>query len=259
MRFFDIRQCYIKLDADTPEIHYRGGRRLNDLDAILPRIRASLTTYGCALLREFESLGVYSMNSSMAVANSRDRVYTAQRLQKSGVDMPSASLANSPRDIRELIGLGGGTPLAVRLLHAGRHPDTMRAGTDAEALIASARTTGVNLMLQEDLQAQTQAVLRFLVLDNKVLTAVQYENGRRKPRACKSTARERRLAVKAAKNLGLGLAGVDIIRVARGPLVTDVSASPSLEDFEQVSGKDLADRLIAAVEKRLGWKRPASL
>lgn len=266
IQFFDIRQCYIKLDADSPEIHYRGGRLLNDLDAVIPRIRTALTSYGCALLREFESLGVYALNSSQSIAKSRDRLYMLQVLLKSGIDIPASGFANSPLDTSALVQLTGGTPLVVRLLNREQSQGVMLADSDtaAESLITSARSAGANLMLQEYIQESAGQSLRVFVVDNKVKAAVQREaapgdfhvNRRHGglSKRVKISAAERRLAIKAVKTLGLTVAGVDIIRSKRGPLLLDISASPALEIIEKPSGKDMAAVMLASIEKKLGWK-----
>ena len=271
IQFFDLKQCYIKLDAETPEIHYRGGQVLNDLDAVIPRMRTRLTGYGCALLREFESLGVYTLNSAQAIAKSRDRLYTLQVLMKSGVDIPASGFANSPADISSLIALTGGTPLVVRLLHHERSRGVLLAENEqaAESLVSSAGSTGNNLMLQEYIQEAEGQSVRVLVAGGRVLASIKQEaqagglllksKGRGHARPVKLSSKERRLAIKVVKTLGLEVAAVDIIRAARGPLLLDVSASPALESLETATGKDVAGALIELIEKKLAWKgAPAS-
>lgn len=267
IQFFDIKQCYIKMDADTPEVHYRGGRILNDMDAVIPRIRSGLTRYGCALVREFESLGVYSLNSSQAIAKSRDRLYAAQLLLKSGLDMPVSGFANSPAEPADLIGMAGGTPLVVKLLNTEQSQGVMLADSDkaAESLITTARSTGVNLMVQEFIREAQGQTLRLLVVDNKVVAAIQRQAARGEFHVnlrsgghhskIRITPAERKLAVKAVRTLGLRVAGVDIIRSRRGPLLLDVSSAPALESVEQVTGKDVAMMMIGLVEKKLGFSK----
>jgi ribosomal protein S6--L-glutamate ligase len=243
---------------------------LNDLDAVIPRIRPSLTDYGCALLREFESLGVYTLNSSAAISKSRDYLYSLQVLMKSGVDIPASGFANSPADVQSLIALTGGPPLVVRLLTHDKSSGVMLANSEqaAEQFIASSRTIARNLMLQEYIRDAQGLSLRVLVANGKVVASIKREaevdgqilkardSGHGK--SVKITAKERRLAVKAVKTLGLTVAGVDIIRAERGPLLLGIGPSPSLEAVERITSRDVATRLITLIEKKLGWKPSSS-
>src|SRR5690606_22836110 len=133
IEFFNISQCYIKLDAKTPEVHYRGGRILNELDAVIPRIRPSMTFYGCALTRQFESLGVYALNSSAAITHSRDKLYSLQLLLNNGLDIPITGFANSPLDTNDLIKMVGGSPLIVKLLEGTQGKGVVLAETKKAA------------------------------------------------------------------------------------------------------------------------------
>src|SRR5690606_21183019 len=151
IEFFNIKQCYIKLDAKLPEVHYRGGRILNDLDAVIPRIRPSMTYYGCALTRQFESMGIYSLNSASSITHSRDKLYSLQLLLNNGLDIPITGFANSPLDTNDLIKMVGGSPLIVKLLEGTQGKGVVLAETKkaAESVINAFKSLNANILVQE--------------------------------------------------------------------------------------------------------------
>ncbi len=265
--FFDIRQCYMKLDADTPEVHTRGGIILNDLDAVIPRIRPSITFYGCALTRHFESLGIATLNRSEAISRSRDKLYSLQLMQKNKLDIPTTGFANSPMDTDDLIEMVGGAPLIVKLLEGTQGRGVVLAETRkaAESVINAFKSLKANLLVQEFISEAEGRDLRLFVVDGKVVAAMQREAAPGEFRAnmhqggtatkIKPTADERKLAVRAARAMGLAVAGVDIIRSRSGPLLLEVNSSPGLEGIEAATGKDMAGVMIAAVERLCHWKR----
>lgn len=267
MVFLNIKQCYMKLDAEEPEVHYRGGRILNDLDAVIPRIRPSITFYGCALARQFETLGVYTLNSSAAISQSRDKLFSLQLLLNSGLDIPTTGFANSPMDTNDLIEMVGGAPLIVKLLEGTQGRGVVLAETRkaAESVINAIKSLRANLLVQEFIKEAQGKDLRLFVIDGKVSAAIQREAAPGEFRAnihqggsasiVKVTSEEKRLALKAAKTLGLKVAGVDIIRSKKGPLLLEVNSSPGLEGIETATGKDIAGTMIAAIEKKLSWRR----
>jgi len=260
--FLNIKQCYMKLDADNPEVHYRGGAVINDLDAIIPRIRPSMTFYGCALTRHFESLGVYVQNTSEAITSSRDKLFSLQLLQKSGLDIPTTGFANSPIDTNDLIEMVGGAPLIVKLLEGSQGRGVVLAETEkaAESVINAFKALRANLLVQEFVKEADGKDLRCFVIDGKVVASIMrtaapgefraniHQGGSASP--VKITPDERKLAIKASKTLGLKVAGVDIIRSRKGPLLLEVNSSPGLEGIESASGKDVAGLMISAIEKR---------
>jgi ribosomal protein S6--L-glutamate ligase len=267
IRFYDIRQCYMKLDAEHPEIHYRGGRLLNNLDAVIPRIRPDLTFYGCALVRQFESLGIYSLNSAEAISHSRDKLYSLQHLLQNGLPIPTTGFADSPLDTDDLMDMVNGAPLVVKLLEGPQRRGVVLAESRAagESLIIAFKSLQANLLVQEYIKEAQGKSIRLLVVDNKVVCAIerqaapgQFRSNKHQGSsitAARISSEERRIAIKAARSIGLKVAGVDIIRARKGPLLLEVNSSPSLGDMEEVSGKDLAGALISAIEKQLGWKR----
>lgn len=260
--FLNIKQCYMKLDAENPEVHYRGGAVVKDLDAIIPRIRPSMTFYGCALTRHFESLGVYVQNTSEAITSSRDKLFSLQLLQKSGLDIPTTGFANSPMDTNDLIEMVGGAPLIVKLLEGSQGRGVVLAETEkaAESVINAFKALRANLLVQEFVKEADGKDLRCFVIDGKVVASIMrtaapgefraniHQGG--SASAVRITSDERKLAIKAAKTLGLKVAGVDIIRSRKGPLLLEVNSSPGLEGIESASGKDVAGLMISAIEKR---------
>ncbi|QDV16524.1 Ribosomal protein S6 modification protein [Gimesia panareensis] len=271
MEFLDIKQCYMKLDAVEPEAHYRGGTILDDLDAVVTRIRPSITYYGCALARQFESMDVLTVNTSVAITQSRDKLYSLQLMLKSGINIPTTGFANSPMDTNDLIEMVGGAPLIVKLLEGSQGRGVVLAETRkaAESVINAFKALRANLLVQEFIKEADGKDLRCFVIDGKVVASIQREAAPGEFRAnihqggtasiIKITPTERKLAVKAAKALGLMIAGVDIIRSKHGPLLLEVNSSPGLEGIEAATGKDIAGMMISAIEKKLNWKRELSV
>lgn len=266
MHFLNLKYCYMKLDAHTPEIHYRGGRILNDFDAVIPRIRPSMTFYGCALTRHFEALKVFCLNSSSAITQSRDKLYSLQLLLNSGIDIPTTGFANSPLDTNDLIKMVGGPPLIVKLLEGTQGKGVVLAETKkaAESVINAFKSLNANILVQEFIKEANGKDLRLFVIDGKVVAAIQREALPGEFRAnihlggtasiIRATAEEKRIAIKAAKAMNLKVAGVDIIRSSKGPLLLEVNSSPGLEGIEGATNKDIAGEMILAIEKNFKWK-----
>ncbi len=264
--FFNIKHCYIKLDANTPQVHYRGGRVINDLDAVIPRIKPAITFYGCAVTRQFEAMNVYCLNGSDAVSRSRDKLLASQLLLTSGLDIPITGFANSPLDTDDLIDMVGGAPLIVKLLEGTQGKGVVLTETRkaAESVINAFKSLNANILVQEFIKEADGKDIRCFVIDGKVVAAMQriaapgefranlHQGG--SSAAVKLTPEEKKMAVKAVKVLGLSVAGVDIIRSAKGSLILEVNSSPGLEGIEEVTEKDIASYMITAIEKKLGWK-----
>ena len=266
MHFLNLKYCYMKLDAEKPEIHYRGGRVLDDFDAVIPRIRPSMTFYGCALTRHFEALKVFCLNSSMAISQSRDKLYSLQLLLNSGIDIPTTGFASSPLDTNDLIKMVGGSPLIVKLLEGTQGKGVVLAETKkaAESVINAFKSLNANILVQEFIKEANGKDVRCFVIDGKVVAAIQREALPGEFRAnihlggtatvIRATAEEKRIAIKAAKAMNLKVAGVDIIRSAKGPLLLEVNSSPGLEGIEGATHKDIAGEMIQAIEKNFKWK-----
>ena len=266
MVFLNIKHCYMKMDADTPEVHYRGGNVLNDLDAVIPRIRPSMTFYGCALARQFESMGVYCLNTAAAITQSRDKLHSLQLLFESGVEIPITGFANSPLETTDLINMVGGAPLIIKLLEGTQGRGVVLAETKkaAESVINAFKSLRADILVQEFIKEAAGKDIRCFVVDGKVVASIQREAEPGEFRAnihqggtaslIVPTADEKRIAIKAAKCMGLKVAGVDIIRSAKGPLLLEVNSSPGLEGIEGATGKNVAGMMIQAIEKKLKWK-----
>lgn len=266
MLFLNIKECYMKLDADTPEIHYRGGKILDNFDAIIPRIRPSITFYGCALTRQFEAMKVYCLNSAAAITQSRDKLFSLQLLLRNGVDIPTTGFANSPLDTDDLIKMVGGSPLIVKLLEGTQGKGVVLAETKkaAESVINAFKSLNANILVQQFIKEANGKDLRLFVVDGKVVAAIQREAAPGEFRAnihmggtasvIKPTAEEKKIAIKAAKAMDLKVAGVDIIRSSKGPLLLEVNSSPGLEGIEGATNKDIAGEMIKAIEKNFKVK-----
>ncbi len=266
MHFLNIKECYMKLDATKPEIHYRGGRILDDFDAIIPRIRPSITFYGCALTRQFEALKVYCLNSASAITQSRDKLYSLQLLLNHGVEIPTTGFANSPLDTDDLIKMVGGSPLIVKLLEGTQGKGVVLAETKkaAESVINAFKSLNANILVQEFIKEANGKDIRCFVIDGKVVAAIQREALPGEFRAnihlggtasvIRVTTEEKRIAIKAAKAMDLKVAGVDIIRSSKGPLLLEVNSSPGLEGIEGATNKDIAGEMIRAIEKNFKFK-----
>jgi ribosomal protein S6--L-glutamate ligase len=261
MHFLNIKECYMKLDAKKPEIHYRGGLILNQFDAVIPRIRPSITFYGCALTRQFEAMNVFCLNSSTAITQSRDKLFSLQLLLQSGIDIPTTGFAHSPLDTDDLIKMVGGTPLIVKLLEGTQGKGVVLAETKkaAESVINAFKSLNANILVQEFIKEANGKDLRLFVIDGKVVAAIQREALPGEFRAnihlggsasvIKPTAEEKKIAIRATKAMDLKVAGVDIIRSSKGPLLLEVNSSPGLEGIESATNKDIAGEMIRAIEK----------
>ena len=261
MHFLNIKECYMKLDATKPQIHYRGGKILNEFDAIIPRIRPSITFYGCALTRQFEALKVFCLNSSTAITQSRDKLFSLQLLLNHGIEIPTTGFANSPLDTDDLIKMVGGPPLIVKLLEGTQGKGVVIAETKkaAESVINAFKSLNANILVQEFIKEANGKDIRCFVIDGKVVAAIQREALPGEFRAnihlggtasvIKPTAEEKKIAIKAAKSMDLKVAGVDIIRSSKGPLLLEVNSSPGLEGIESATNKDIAGEMIRAIEK----------
>jgi len=271
MIFVNIRHCYMKLDASLPEVRYRGGRVLDDLDAVITRIRPSATFYGCAITRQFESMGVHTLNSSKSITQSRDKLFSLQLLIQGGLDIPVTGFANSPMDTKDLIEMVGGAPLIVKLLEGSQGRGVVLAETRkaAESVINAFKALRANLLVQEFIREAQGKDLRCFVIDGKVVASIERQAAPGEFRAnihqggnaavARISKEERLLAIRAAKTLELKVAGVDIIRSQKGPLLLEVNSSPGLEGIETATGKDIAGQIITSVEKHLKWKREVGL
>ena len=261
VQFVDLAQCYMNISANTPEIHYRGGQLLNDVDAVIPRIKPSMTFYGCSIARQFAAIGKYVLNDSDSIARSRDKLRSLQILSGSGIDMPTTGYAKSAVDTRSIIKMVGGAPLIVKLLEGTQGKGVVLAETNkaAESVINAFKSLHANILVQEFIKEADGKDIRCFVIDGKVVGSIQREAAAGEFRAnlhlggtassVKITPAERKLAIHAAKAMGLEVAGVDIIRAKDGPKVLEINSSPGLEGIETITGKNIAGMMIECIEK----------
>ncbi|KPM32220.1 Ribosomal protein S6 modification protein [Croceitalea dokdonensis DOKDO 023] len=263
IQFLNVELAYMKLDAHSPEIRYRGGNILNEFDAVIPRIKPSVTFYGCALIRQFHNLGVYCQNSAEAITQSRDKLFASQLFSKHDIHIPITGFAKSPMDTKDLIKMVNGAPLIIKLLESTQGKGVVLAETNkaAESVINAFKSVQTNILVQEFIKEANGQDIRCFVVNGKVVASMQRQAEKGEFRAnihqggkastIKITQEEKKLALKAAKVLNLAVAGVDIIRSNKGPLLLEVNSSPGLEGIENATGKDIANEMIVAIEKKL--------
>ncbi len=259
VRVINALRCYMNISSNKPALHYRG-EDLVGFDAVIPRIGASITFYGTAVLRQLEMMGVYPLNESVAVTRSRDKLRSLQLLSRKNIGMPITGFANSPDDIPDLIKMVGGAPLVIKLLEGTQGIGVVLAETRkaAESVIEAFLGLNANIMVQEYIKEAGGADIRCFVVGGKVVAAMKRQGAEGEFRSnlhrggsaslIKLTPEERQTAVKAAKIMGLNVAGVDLLRAERGPVVMEVNSSPGLEGIERATGKDVADLIIQFIE-----------
>jgi len=254
------KRCYMNIASHRPAIHY-DGRTLEGFEAVIPRIGASVTFYGTAVVRQFEMMGVYSLNESVAITRSRDKLRALQLLSRRGIGMPVTGIANSPNDTEDLMKLVGGAPVVIKLLEGTQGVGVVLAETQkaAESVIEAFRGLDADFLVQEFIREAGGADIRAFVIGERVVAAIKRQA---KPGEFRSnlhrggtaevvriTPEERSTAARAARIMGLNVAGVDLLRSNHGPVVMEVNSSPGLEGVERASGKDLAGQIDEFVEK----------
>ena len=256
----DTLRCYMNIASHKSEIHYRG-QNLEDFDAVIPRIGASITFYGTAVVRQFEMMGVFTLNESVAIARSRDKLRSLQLLSRKGIGLPVSGFAHSPDDIEDLIKMVGGAPVVIKLLEGTQGIGVVLAETHqaAESVIEAFMGLKANILVQEYIKEAGGADIRCFVVGDKVVAAMQRKAKAGEFRSnlhrggtaslIKITPEERSTAVRAAAVMGLNVAGVDILRSNHGPVVMEVNSSPGLEGIENVTGKDIAGMIIDFIIK----------
>ncbi len=262
-RTIDVLRCYMNITSSRPTVYYKrkGEREKLKFDAVIPRIGASVTTYGTAVLRQFEVGNVYAINESVAIARSRDKLRAHQLLARKGIGMPITGYANRADATEDLIEFVGGAPLIVKVISSTQGKGVLMAETNkaAESLINAFSDLQTEFLVQEFIKEAGGSDIRCFVIGDKVIAAMErtakegefrsnlHMGGSAK--VIKLKPEERSLAVRAAKVMGLDLAGVDIVRSAHGPLVLEVNSSPGLEGIEKATGKDIAGAIIEYIEK----------
>ena len=258
----DTLHCYMDITKSRPAVRYHG-EELPIYDAVIPRIGASVTFYGTAVVRQFEMVGTYSLNESVAISRSRDKLRSLQLLSRKGIGLPRTGFANKPDNIKDLIKNVGGAPLVIKLLEGTQGIGVVLADTNkaAESIIEAFMGLKANILVQEFIKEAGGADIRCLVVGGKVVAAMKRQGAEGEFRSnlhrggsatlVRLSKEERETAVNAARVMGLNVCGVDILQSANGPVVMEVNSSPGLEGIESATGKDVASIIIQNIEKTI--------
>ena len=256
----DSLRCYMNITSHRPSIHYKG-EEISNIDAVIPRIGASITFYGTAVLRQFEMMGVYPLNESVAISRSRDKLRSLQLLARKGIGLPVTGFAHSPDDIEDMMRMVGGAPAVIKLLEGTQGIGVVLTETKqaAESVIEAFMGLKANILIQEFIKEAGGADIRCFVIGERVVAAMKRQGKEGEFRSnlhrggtaslVRLTPEERSTAVRAAKIMGLNVCGVDILRSNHGPVVMEVNSSPGLEGIESATGKDVAGMIIKFIEK----------
>lgn len=251
----DTMHCYMDVTSSRPSVRYKG-KALPRYDAVIPRIGASVTFYGTSVVRQFEMMGTFSINESVAISRSRDKLRSLQLLSRKGIGMPRTGFANHPDRIDDLIKNVGGAPVVIKLLEGTQGIGVVLADTakTAEAIIEAFMGLNASILVQEYIEEAGGADIRCLVVGGKVIAAMKRQGAPGEFRSnlhrggsaslVRLSPAERKTAVDAAKTMGLNMCGVDILRSKNGPMVMEVNSSPGLEGIETATGKDIAGMII---------------
>ena len=260
---FDIiktLRCYMNIASRRPEVYYNG-EKLPHYDAVIPRIGASVTFYGLAVLRQFEMMGVYPLNESVAIGRSRDKLRSMQLMARDGIGLPVTTFAHDPKITDEVIKLAGGAPVVVKLLEGTQGIGVVLADTDrsAKSVIEAFRGADVNIMVQGFIKEAGGTDIRAFVIGGRVVAAMKRTGAEGEFRSnlhrggsaevVRLSPEERSTAIRAAKAMGLNVCGVDMLRANHGPVVMEVNSSPGLEGVEAATGIDIATKIIEFIEK----------
>ena len=257
----DPTLCYMNINHNALSIHYRGAA-LEGIDAVIPRIGASITFYGNAVLRQFEMMGVYCLNTADAISRARDKLNSMQLMAREGIGLPVTGFADKPGDIPDLIEMVGGAPLVIKLLEGTQGIGVVLAETRtaAESVIEAFMGLNANILVQQYISEAKGADIRCFVVGNKVVAAMKRQAKAGEFRsnlhrggtatAVKLSSAERKTALQAAKCMGLAVAGVDILQSKEGPVVMEVNSSPGLEGIEAATTVDVAGAILDYLESQ---------
>jgi len=253
-------RCYMNIASHRPEVYYNG-EKLVGYDAVIPRIGASITFYGTAVLRQFEMQGVYPLNESVGIGRSRDKLRSMQLLARDGIGLPVTTFAHDPKQTEEVLDLAGGAPVVIKLLEGTQGIGVVLADTkrSAKSVVEAFRGAGVNILVQEFIKEAGGTDIRAIVIGGKVVAAMKRAGAAGDFRSnlhrggtaevIKLSPEERLTAIRSAKAMGLNVCGVDMLRANHGPVVMEVNSSPGLEGVEAATGLDIASKIIEYIEK----------
>jgi len=256
----DHMKCVLVIEQGRPHIYYNG-KEVTDVNAVIPRIGASATFYGSAVVRQFEMMKIFTAVESQALVRSRDKLRSLQILARAGIGIPKSAFANEPKNIESVIASIGGAPCVVKLLEGTQGIGVILAENDkaAKSVIEAFLKLDANMLVQEFIKEAGGADIRVFVVDGQIVGAMKRQAREGEFRSnlhrggsasiISLTAEERATALKAVKKLGLGIAGVDLLQSSRGPLVMEVNSSPGLEGIEGATGVDIAGKIIEYVER----------
>ncbi|WP_074406884.1 MULTISPECIES: 30S ribosomal protein S6--L-glutamate ligase [Aquimarina] len=262
VQVIDPLNCDIIIEKQKPEIYYRG-KKLDHVDAVIPRIGASITFYGTAVVRQFELMNVFTTLKSQALLQSRDKLRSLQILSKAGLGLPKTVFTNYSKDVSEVISHVGGAPLIIKLLEGTQGLGVVLAETKtaAESVLEAFNGLQARVIVQEFIKEAKGADIRVLVVDERVVGAMKRQGKEGEFRSnlhrggsasvITLSEEEEQAAIKAAKALKMGVAGVDMLQSDRGPLILEVNSSPGLEGIENATGKDIAKTIIRYIERSL--------
>lgn len=260
VRVINYLRCYMNITSHQPSVVYQG-TPLEEYDAIIPRIGASRTFYGTAVVRQFELMGVFTANESQAISRSRDKLRCLQILAREGIGLPVTGFAHATQDIDGLIETVGGAPLVIKLLEGTQGIGVVLAETHqaAKSVIEAFRGLEANILVQEFIKEAQGADIRCFVVSGKVVAAMKRQGAEGEFRSnlhrggqadkVKLTPEERSTAVRSVKAMGLRVAGVDMLRSNHGPVVMEINSSPGLEGIENATGIDVAGKIIEFIQK----------
>ncbi|MEO2060853.1 MULTISPECIES: 30S ribosomal protein S6--L-glutamate ligase [Mesonia] len=258
----DPLKCDIVIEKRKPNVYYKGAY-IENVDAIIPRIGSSVTFYGTAVVRQFEMMGAFTTTDSEALVRSRDKLRSLQVLSRARIGLPKTVFTNYSRDVEGVIKQVGGTPLVIKLLEGTQGLGVVLAETKnaAQSVIEAFNGLQARVIVQEFIKEAKGADIRAFVVDGHVVGAMKRQGKEGEFRSnlhrggsaevIQLTDEEEIAAVKAAKSMGLGVAGVDLLQSARGPLILEVNSSPGLEGIEKATGKDIAKTIIRYIEKNV--------
>jgi ribosomal protein S6--L-glutamate ligase len=260
MLVIDHQKCVLVIESNKPRVIYKGVE-LTNIDAIIPRIGASVTFYGAAVVRQFEQMHVFSTVESQALVRSRDKLRSLQLMAKAGIGMPKTAFASSPKDIDAVIKEVGGAPVVIKLLEGTQGIGVILAEThnSAKSVIEAFLDVEVNILVQEFIKEAKGADIRAFIVDGKIVGAMRRQGAEGdfrsnlhrggKASLIELSPEEKATAIKAVKKMGLAIAGVDMLQGSRGPLVMEVNSSPGLEGIEGATGEDIAGKIIEYIER----------
>ena len=263
IEFVNIKDCNLYISKGKSEIYLTDGKKLENIDVVIPRIRPSMTFAGTTVVRQFEMMNIYCLNDSWSIMGSRDKLHSLQLLSRAGIDIPITGFSHSTYETKHLIKMVGGAPLIIKLLEGAKGIGVVLAetGKAAESVINAFRSLNAHILVQEYIKESKGKDIRCFVVGDQVVTAIerQAEEGEfranihlgGRAKMVKITEEEKAIAINSAKIIGLDVAGVDLVRSNSGPKVLEVNSSPGLEGIENATGINVARKIIEFIESKV--------